>query len=189
MYGTTGPTLTPIGHLGRYGHLQRQRVLGKALLRLRQSVLGYRLVAAAADSERTREFANRRAEERAVLHSELQNVVTESGHAVPRLRDVAGRVHRVWIRNLDRASDATLLLEVDRGESALEAAVIAAGRNGSRSTSRFEASHLAGVLEETLTLVRSARREAHDLAHAPTRRFERNGLDQLAPDEKLGRGV
>lgn len=102
------------------------RRFDRMMLRLRQSWHGLRTAAEAAErsSPVVAQWLAETSERRQAEWSRLKQLARTPGIAGPRRRlDIAGTIHRPWIRFIGRAGAAGVLDECDRGESALLKAV------------------------------------------------------------------
>ncbi len=132
-----------------------RRALAKARLRLEQSAKGYATAAHLATTPTMQDFAERRATARADALVRFEAAVWRARAHSTMLADIAGGLHRRWMRLVGGNSPVVLVAEIDRGESALETAIRRALRIP--PTSSLEAEHIAGELQFLLAEVRDAR--------------------------------
>jgi len=104
----------------------------RILLRLRQSADGLGTASELAVSPETRDLAAAAAQRRAELEQKLTRAIAERNGDVSPKSDIAGRLHRVWMRFLTTSTDDRLLAEIDRGEASAE-------RAAKRAATRFSA--------------------------------------------------
>lgn len=109
----------PIG-ISRFGVGAGHRALAKVRLRLRQSSRGYATAARLTSSSNLNRFAERLAARRNEDLARFEQALWESRVHAGMLADVAGAIHRHWMRMIASGSPATLSAEIDRGEAALE---------------------------------------------------------------------
>lgn len=143
-----------------------RRALAKVRLRLEQSVAGYATAARLATTATIREFAGHRATVRAGALVRFEVATRQAGAHSMMLMDIAGRLHRRWMRLVAGNSPVVLVAEIDRGESALETAIRRA--LDVPPTTSLEAELITGELQSLLGEVRDARTSLR--AALPTRR-------------------
>lgn len=144
------PAPAPVTSFRPVSPAARRRAHGHVELRLRQSVAGF-----AAASRHTQDPALRAdlsaLEQRrremldtlAVLHfDDLMGLAARARHKV----DIVGRIHRLWIRQLEPLADGALVDECIRGETALLKAMRRFASTASDAASnRFVAGRIPAV--------------------------------------------
>ncbi len=137
------------------------RAMAKVRLRLHQSARGYSLAAELAGTPPVARFAGGRATERVDALSRFDAVVSQGHPPVQPLPDVAGTLHRWWMRRVASDANPALLREIDRGEASLERAI----RSGLQLRRRSgEDDPMAQELDDLLSAVEAARRAARELS-------------------------
>lgn len=142
------------------------RASQRLLRRLRQSVGGLRTAAKLAVSPKTHDLALSAANRRAELEQKVTRMIAERNGDVSPTADVAGRVHRIWMRFVTSTTDDRLLAEMDRGEASAERAARRAvprfdGLSGGRS-----GDHLLDLLSRVVDEIAATRDEISRLREA-----------------------
>ncbi len=100
-----------------------RRCLEKAALRMRQSVTGFETAAAhTTDADLAARLLSLAASRQQAYRSLLE-LSTALALPLSELTDIAGRLHRAWIRQLEEVADGGILDECVRGETALARAL------------------------------------------------------------------
>lgn len=133
------------------------RASRRLLHRLRQSVNGLSAAAELAVSPETRDLAFAAAARRAELEHKLTRVIAErNGDASPK-SDVAGRIHRAWMRVVTSSTDARLLAEMDRGEASAHRVAKRAVPRFAALSSRAAEDNLIDLLSQTVAEIGATR--------------------------------
>ena len=128
--GISVPTTTPgalraPGRRSTFSRARASRLLGLLLLRLRQSRKGF-LTAAGTNASETPHISERlldMAHDRHQFDATLAAIAVGAGIGWRTRRDIAGRLHRAWLKAIGRTGPGAVLDECDRGESRLLRAV------------------------------------------------------------------